>query len=144
MTEHNQNYIIENCILNGQLINAYKISNNRKFNFTDFYYILHRSIKSSMIREFRWQLLKCFCLFMIAFYYIFLYPNDIGSDPLCAIDVNDHLNISQITQQIYDVINGKKTEAELNVNYLMCLILGFSGVYSIALAIVFPNEIKVS
>ena len=101
-------------------------------------------MKSSIIREWRWQLLKCFCLFIIAFYYISIYPNDIGSDPLCAIDINDDLNISQITQQIYDAINGKRTKAELNVNYLFCTIFSFCIVYSISLTFVFSGEIKVS
>ena len=144
MTKHNQNYIIENCILDEQLISAYRISNNKKFNLTDFYYILHRSIKSSIIREWRWQLLKCFCLFIIAFYFILIYPNDIGLDPLCAIDINNDSNVNQVTEQIYDAINGKRTKAELNVNYLLCLIFSFGSVYSISLAFLFPGEIKVS
>ena len=144
MTKHNQNYIIENCILDGQLTNSNRISNNRKFNFTDFYYILHRSMKNSIIREWRWQLLKCFSLFIIAFYYIFLYPNDIGLDPSCAIDINDDSNVTQITEKIYDIINGNRAKAELNVNYLACLFLSLGYVCSISFTFVFLDEIKVS
>ena len=144
MTKHNQNDIIENCISNGQLMNNDKITNNRKFNLTDFYYILHRSMKSSLIREWHLQLFKCLSLFFLVFYFIIIYPNDIGSDPLCAIDVDDEVNLTQLTQRIYDVINGKRTKAELNVNYLVSLISGFGIIYSIYMAFVFPDQIKVS
>ena len=144
MAKHNQNYIIENCILNVQLISYNRITNNRKFNLTDFYYILHRWMKSWIIRELNFQFLKCFCLLVIAFYFILIFPNDIGSDPLCAIDINDDSNVTQITEQIYDAINGKRTKAELNINYLLCLIFGFGVIYSISLAFVFPDEIQVS
>ena len=79
------------------MMNANRITNNRKFNLTDFYYILHRSIKSSIVREWHSQLFKCLCLFTIAFYHIIIYPNDIRSNPLCTIHVIDDSKVIQIT-----------------------------------------------
>ena len=144
MTKHNQNDIIKNCISNGQMANANRMTNNRKFNLTDFYYILHRSIKSSIIREWHSQLFKCFCLFFLVFYFMTIYPNDIGSDPSCSLDVNNEINLTKLTGQIYDVINGKRTKAELNINYLVALVFAFGIIYAIYMAFVFPDQIKVS
>ena len=144
MTKHNQSSIIKNCISNGQLMNEDQITNNRRFNFTDFYYVLRRSIKSYIIREWHLQLLKAFCLFCGVFMCIALYPNDIGLDPSCSIDLQGKINISDITDQIYDAINGKRSKGEMNVSYLIVLFLGFGLVYIECIAFVFPDEIKVS
>ena len=144
MTKHNQNYIIENCISQGQVINENKITNNRKFNFTDFYYILCRSIKSSMIREWHLQLLKAFCLICAALLCVGIYPNDIGSDPLCSIDLLNELNLTQITDQVYNVINGKRSKGEMNASFLPLLLLMFGTLYIASIAFYFPAEIKVS
>ena len=109
----------------------------------DFYYILCRSIKSSIIREWNLQFLKAFCLFGVAILFITLYPNDIGSDPSCSIDLFSEKNLTKITQSIYDAINGKRSKGEINVSYLIVLFLGFGLVYIECITFVFPDEIKV-
>ena len=144
MTKHNQSNIIENCISNGQFINENRITNNRKFNFTDFYYILCRSIKSSMIREWHLQLLKAFCLIFTALLCVGIYPNDIGSDPSCSIDLLNEFNLTQITDQVYHAINGKRSKGEMNVSFLPLLLMMFSTLYIASITFNFPDEIKVS
>ena len=144
MTKHNQSNIIENCISNGQLINENRITNNRKFNFTDFYYILCRSIKSSMIREWHLQLLKAFCLIFTALLCVGIYPNDIGSDPSCSIDLLNEFNLTQITDKVYDAINGKRSKGEMNVSFLPLLLIMFGALYIASITFYFPDEIKVS
>ena len=144
MTKHNQSNIIENCISNGQLINENRITNNRKFNFTDFYYILCRSIKSSIIREWNLQLLKGFCLICTALLCVGIYPNDIGSDPSCSIDLLNEFNLTQITDKVYDAINGKRSKGEMNVSFLPLLLMMFGVLYIASITFYFPDEIKVS
>ena len=124
-------------------MNGNRIMNNRKFDFTDFYYILFRSVKSSLIREWHFQFLRAFCLFFGVFLFITLYPNDIGSDPLCSIDLLNDFNLTQITDQVYDAINGKRSNGEMNVSYLIVLFLGFGLIYIQMITFVFPDEIKV-
>jgi len=143
VTKHSQSYIIENCISKGQVINENRITNNRKFNFTDFYYILCRSMKSSLIREWRSQFLRAFCLFFGVILCLVVYPNDIGSDPLCSIDLLNDFNLTQITDQVYDAINGKRSDGEMNVSYLIILFLVFGLIYIQMITFVFPDEIKV-
>ena len=144
MTKHNQRNIIENCISNGQLINESRITNNRKFNFTDFYYILCRSVKSLLMREWHLQLLKAFCLICTALLCVGIFPNDIGSDPSCSIDLLNDFNLTQITDQVYDVINGKRSKGEMNVGFLPLLLIMFLTLYITTVVFNFPNEIKVS
>ena len=144
-TKNNQKYIFENCISNGERLDQIKRTNNkRKFNLIDFYYLFHRSIKSSIIREWNLQLLHAFCLFSVGLFYISIFPNDIGSDPECSISLSYKLNLSEITELVYDAINGKRSKAQMNVNYLVCLFLCFGFVYVIRITFVFPDEIKVS
>ena len=143
MTKQKQDYIIENCISNGQLMNEKQIMNSKKFHYIDFYYILCRSMKSSMIREWHLQFLKASCLFGVAILFIILYPNLIGSDPSCSIDLSSRKNLTQMTQSIYDAINGKRSNGEINVSYLIVLFLGFGLVYIECITFVFPDEIKV-
>ena len=141
VTKQNQKNIIENCFSYGQLIDASRITNKRKFNFTDFYYVLCRSTKSSIIREWKWQLIKAFCLIFAVLLGIQLYPNDIGSDPSCLIELSDQANLTEL---VYNVINGKRSKGELNVSYLIFMFLSFGLCYIVCIAFVFPGEIQVS
>ena len=120
-----------------------KRANIRRFNFLDFYYLLHRSIKSSIIREWKVQLLNAFCLFVVGLFYISIFPNDIGSDPLCSFGISDEFNSSEIAELIYDTINGKRSKAEININYLSALFCTFGFVYMVRITFMFPDEIKV-
>ena len=143
MTKQKQKYIIENCISNGQLINEKRMMNNSKLNYMHFYYILCRSMKTVIIRKWHLQFLKAFCLLALVILFIALYPNHIGSDPSCSISLFNQENLTQITQLIYDSINGKRSKGEINVNYLIVLFLGFGLVYIQCITFAFPDEIKV-
>ena len=144
LTKQHQQNIIDNCKLNGEIANETMKTNNRSFDFSDFYYLLSRSFKSSIIRGWKIELLKMFGLFFGALIAITIYPNDIGSDPSCPIDVLNEFNMSEITNQIYDSINGLRTNGEMNVMYLIVLFFYFGGVYILSVTLVFANEIKVS
>ena len=96
-----------------------------------------------MIREWHLQLLKAFCLIFTALLCVGIYPNDIGSDPSCSIDLLNEFNLTQITDQVYDVINGKRSDGEMNVSYLSILFLVFGLIYIQMITFVFPDEIKV-
>ena len=144
LTKQHQQNIIDNCKLNGKIANESVKTNNRSFNLNDFYYLLSRSFKSSIIREWKMQLLKVFVLLFGVLMAITIYPNDIGSDPSCPIDVLNEFNMSEITIQIYDSINGKRTNGEMNVMYLIVLFFYFGGVYILFVTLVFANEVKVS
>lgn len=144
LTKLNQSNIIENVIANGQVMNEKRITNNRKFNLKDFYYILCRTMKSSIIRKWNLLLFKVFCLFCIELFIIAIYPNDIGSDPLCPIDLSNQVNVTQITELIFDAVNGKISKGHFNVSYLMVLIYYFGIVYYFALDIFISNDIQVS
>ena len=134
----------QNNKYNGEIVNKIIRSNDRKFNFTDFYLLLARSFKSSLIRGWKFELIKAFCLFLGVLLAIMIYPNDIGLDPSCPINVLNEFNVSEITNQIHDSINGKLTNAQLNINYLIILFFHFAFVYIVSLTLVFSNEIKVS
>ena len=133
-----------NCKLNGEIANESLNMNNRSFNLTDFYYILLRSFKNSIIRGWKLEVLKAFCLFCGVIIGIILYPNDIGSDPSCSIDILNEFNISQITDQLFDFINGKRSNGELNVTYLLYINFCFGFIYMVSLTFLFPTEIKVN
>ena len=144
LTRQNQQIIINNCKLNGEIANEAMKMKQRSFNFTDFYYILCRSFKSSIMRGWKLEFIKAFCLFFGALLTIMLFPNDIGSDPSCPINVLNDFNLSEITDQVYDAINGKRSNGEMNVNYLIVLFLYFGFIYIMSVTLVFTDEIKVS
>ena len=141
MTKQNQKKIIENCFSYGQLIDAPRMTNKRKFNLIDFYYILCRSTKSSIIREWDLQLIKALCLICSVLLITVIYPNDIGSDPACSTEL---LDLENITELVYNTINGKRSRGELNVSYLIVMFFGFGLIYIECITFVFPGEIKVS
>ena len=145
LTNQNHESIIANCESNGQILNGNCIViNKRSFNLTDFYYLCHRSMKSSIIRGWRLEFLKAFCLLFGGFLITNFYPNDIGLDASCPIDVLNQYNISKITDKVYDVLNGNRSKAELNIYYLAIFIGYFGLVYVECVTLVFSNEIKVS
>ena len=144
LTRQNQENIINSCKLNGEIINEAMKMKQRSFNFTDFYYILCRSFKSSIIRGWKLEFMKAFCLFFGALLIIMLYPNDIGLDPSCPIDVLNDFNLTEITNQVYDAINGRRTNGEMNVNYMIVLCMYFGFIYMVSVAFLFTDEIKVS
>ena len=144
MTNDHQKNLHLNCILNGENKRETIKPNNKSFNFMDFYYLLSRSFKNSVIRGWKLELIKAFCLMIGLLFLIILYPNDVGSDPSCPIDITSDVNLTETTNRIYDFANGKKKDAELNVAYLVLLIFYFGFVYGISISFLFPNEIKVS
>ena len=144
LTRQNQENIINNCKLNGEIINEAMKMKQRSFNFTDFYYILCRSFKSTIIRGWKLEFIKAFCLFFGVLISIMLYPNDIGLDPSCPIDVLNDFNLTEITDQVYDAINGRRTNGEMNVNYMIVLCMYFGFIYMVSVAFLFTDEIKVS
>ena len=97
-----------------------------------------------MIREWHLQLLKAFCLIFTALLCVGIYPNDIGSDPSCSIDLLNELNVTQITDQVYNIINGKRSKGEMNASFLLLLLLMFETLYIASIAFYFPDQIKVS
>ena len=131
-----------NCF--GEIANENKRMNDKRFNLTDLWYLLLRSSKNSIIRGWKFQFIKALCLFAGVLFALILYPNHIGLDSSCPIDITTDVNISEINDRIYDFVNGKKKDAELNVNYLVILVFYFGFVYSISITFVFANEIKVS
>ena len=144
LTRQNQRNIINNCKLNMEIANEAMKMKQRSFNFTDFYYILCRSFKSTIIRGWKLEFIKAFCLFCGPLFMMMLFPNDIGLDPSCPIDVLNDFNISEITDQVYDAINGKRSNGEMNVNYMIVLFLYFGFIYVMSVALIFTDEIKVS
>ena len=105
--------------------------------------ILSRSIRKSIIREWKLQVLKAFCLLIGILIGIILYPNDIGSDSFCSIEVINEYNMRQITGLVFDFINGKRSNGELNVAYMAYIIFYFAIIYMVSLILVFSNQIKV-
>ena len=144
LTKQHQQNAIDNCKLIGEIVNETMKTNNRSFNLSDLYYLLSRSFKGSIMRGWKIQFLKVFGLLFGVLMAITIYPNDIGSDPSCPIDVLNEFNMSEITIQIYDSINGKRTNGEMNVMYLIVLFFYFGGVYILCVTLVFANEVKVS
>ena len=69
-----------------------------------------------------------------------LFPNDIGSDPSCPINVLNDFNLSEITDQVYDAINGKRSNGEMNVNYISALFLYFGFIYIMSVTLIFTDE----
>ena len=141
VTKQNQKKIIENCFSYGQLIDSLTMTNKRKFNFLDFYYILCRSTKSSIMREWHLQLMKAFCLIGSVLLINVVYPDDIGSYPSCLIELSDQANLTEL---VYNLINGKRSKGELNASYLVIMFFGFGLIYIQCITFVFPGEIQVS
>ena len=118
--------------------------NDKRFNLTDLWYLLLRSSKNSIIRGWKFEFMKAFCLFCGVLICIMLYPNDIGSDPSCSIDLLNEFNLTQITDQVYHAINGKRSKGEMNVSFLSLLLMMFSTLYIASITFNFPDQIKVS
>ena len=144
MTKQKQENIIINCKLNAEIANEIMKKNQRSFNFTDLYFLLSRSIRNSIIRGWKLEFLKAFCLLIGILSLIIIYPNDIGSDPLCPIDVLNEFNITKITNQVSDFINGKRSNGELNVAYLILMLFYSTIVLNLSVIFSFPNEFRVS
>ena len=142
LTRQKQTTINLNCF--EEITNKNKRTNDKRLNLTDLWYLLLRSSKNSIIRGWKFEFMKALCLFSGVLFVLILYPNHIGLDPSCPIDITTDVNISEITDRVYDFVNGKKKDAELNVNYLVTLVFYFGFVYSISITLVFVNEIKVS
>ena len=144
LTKQQQENIIKNCKIHGEIANKTMKKNDKSLNFTDFYYLLSRSFKSSIIRGYKYQFIRAICYYAGVLLAIITYQNLIGLDPACPIHVLSEFNLSETTEQIYNSINGKRSNGELNVSYLIEIFFYFGYVYVVSLTLVFTSEIKVS
>ena len=58
---------------------------------------------------------------------LYLFPNDIGTDPGCTQERIDLRNISLINQRILDVITGNEQKFQQNIKFIFFIILCIIG-----------------
>ena len=115
----------------------------KSFNLTDVLILLRRTARNELIGGWRTQiaLLICYSLSLITM--IYLFPNDIGSDPGCTEERTDLRNISLVNQRILDVLIGNEQKYQQNIKFIFLIILVIYFFNIIQLCCMFYYEIEV-
>ena len=79
-------------------------TNYKSFNLTDLMILLRRTFTNELIGGWKVQIGFLLSIFLSVFMVICLFPNDIGSDPCCPLEVIDLRNISLINRRILDTL----------------------------------------
>ena len=70
-------------------------------------------------------------------------PYGIGKDPGCPPDILNNFSLDNITEKIYETINGKKSFSILNVGFICNQFNFLALLYIMGTTFTFPKEIKV-
>ena len=116
----------------------------RLFNFTDLTTILRRTAKNDLIGGWKIQLTALICYTMSLLLILYLFPNDIGTDPGCAQERVDITNISLINQRILDSFIGKEQMFQQNIKFIFIVMLIIYLFNVLLLTYAFLAEVQVT
>ena len=101
----------------GKILKGSFTQKNKAFSFNDLLVLLRRTIKNELIGGWIIQLGFIISLLLGVLVMLYLFPNDIGTDPGCPQDVIDLKNISLINQRILDALIGNEQKFQQNLKY---------------------------
>ena len=117
---------------------------NKLFNLYDLLILLRRTARNELIGgwkiQFGFILSYCLSLFLM----LYLFPNDIGTDPGCTEENIDLRNISLINQRILDALSGKEQKFQQNIKFNFFIIVIIHAFNVIQLCYTFSCENQVS
>ena len=117
---------------------------NKSFNFFDVIILLRRTARDKLIGEWKIEFGFLICYFLSIILILYLFPNDIGTDPGCTEERIDLTNISLINERILSVITGNEQKFQQNIKFIFIIILIISSFNIIQLAYMFSYNNKVS
>ena len=95
----------------------------KSFNLSDLMIILRRTARNELIGGWKIQIGFLMFYYITIFGMLYLFPNDIGTDPGCTQERIDLRNISLINQRILDVITGNEQKFQQNIKFIFFIIL---------------------
>ena len=118
---------------------------NKWLNCIDVFILLHRTVKNELIGGWKIQIASLICYLLTVFVLLYLFPNDIGSDPGCTEETIDLRNISLINQRIVDVIIGNQQKFQQNIifMFIMMYIFCFFNVIQLSYTFSCENQVKI-
>ena len=100
-----------------KLLNKNLFQENKSFNFSDAIILLRRTFRNELIGGWKIQFVFLFVYFISLYVMLYLFPNDIGTDPGCTEERIDLRNISLINQRILDALIGNEQKFQQNIKY---------------------------
>ena len=135
----------EECwIKDTKLLNKNLFQENKSFNFSDAIILLRRTFRNELIGGWKIQFVFLFVYFISLYVMLYLFPNDIGTDPGCTEESIDLRNISLINQRILDAITGNEQKFQQNIKYIFFVFLTIMSVDTIQLCYMFSCQNHVS
>ena len=140
IASNNSNYDLVNKLVNktldsssneeqwtneGKILKGSFTQKNKAFSFNDLLVLLRRTIKNDIIGGWRVQLGFIICILFGVLLMLYLFPNDIGTDPGCPQDIIDLRNISLINQRILDALIGNEQKFQQNLKYSYFILVIF-------------------
>ena len=117
---------------------------NKSFNFFDVIILLRRTARDKLIGEWKIEFGFLICYLLSIILILYLFPNDIGTDPGCTEERIDLTNISLINERILSVITGNEQKFQKNIKFIFIIILIISSFNIIQLAYMFSYDNQVS
>ena len=130
---------MEDC----KLLNKLNVK-NKSLNFFDVIILLRRIAKDKLIGEWKTEFGFLICYLLSIILILYLFPNDIGTDPGCTEEKFDLRNISLINERILDVLTGNEQKFHQNIKFIFIIILTISSFNVIQLAHMFSYDNQVS
>ena len=134
----------ESWMKHSKLLDKSLPQENKSFNFSDLIILLRRTARNELIGgwqiQFGFIISYAFGLFLM----IYLFPDDIGTDPGCTEERVDIRNISTINQRIIDVITGNEQKFQQNIKFIFFIIIIIQSFDVIQLCYMFSCENQAS
>ena len=140
VASHNSNYDLVNKLVSktfdssckeelwtnqGKIIKGSFTQKSKAFSFNDLLILLRRTIKNEIIGGWKIQLGFIISILLGVLLMLYLFPNDIGTDPGCPQEVIDLKNISLINQRILDALIGNEQKFQQNIKYSFFIVIFF-------------------
>ena len=135
----------EKWMNHAKLHNKNLYQENKSFKLTDMMILLRRTAKNELIGGWKIQLSCLFFYILTVLIMLYLYPNDIGTDPGCTEETIDLRNISLINQRILDVILGNEQKFQQNTKFIFILmfIIYFFNIIQLSYSFSCENQVKI-
>ena len=129
----------------GKLQKKSLFQENKSFNWADVLILLRRTAKNELIGGWKIQISSLICYLLTIFALLYLFPNNIGSDPGCTENAIDLRNISSINQRIVDVIMGNQQKFQQNIIFMFVImyIIYFFNVIQLSYMFSCENQVKI-